>query len=222
MAVDLYTVFERDGDQVGISEFGEQRTLTHIRGGSIALTKLIQLHELGPYIAALNRSGFTQTLNGAFFNENAPIFSARHPDFFLSNDYIVFVQAPDNVQEAVSRIEAIGLKGVRGDQRMRFNDWLRSLDMSCTYLVATSHSPASVLALCEFAFEKSLCIYSSLPSHPGVAPSADKEAWVQWLASKFDAAEIASIHAALWPQRPITQPAVDTGTGVSYLFDCFL
>lgn len=157
MILDLYTVFEREGDQVGISEFGDQRTLTHIRGGSIVLTKQILLHELGPHIAALNRSGFTQTMNGAFFNESVPIFSARHSDFFLSNDYFVFVQAPVNVQEAVARIEAIGLKSVRGDQRVYFNDWLRSLDLCSTYLVATSVDPAPVLALSEYAFE---------PTHP--------------------------------------------------------
>ena len=220
MPMDLYTVIERDGDQVGISEFGEQRALIHIRDGGIALSKQIQLHDLGPHIAALNRSGFTQTLNGAYFNERAPIFSERHPDFFLSNDYLVFVQAPANVQEAVARIEAIGLKGVSGDQRKQFNDWLRSLDLCSTYLVAPSTALVPVLALCEYAFEKSLCIHSSLPDHPDVAPSANSQLWEQWLSARFNAAEVASVISALWSSRPIQPTASATDPTLVDLLSC--
>lgn len=220
MPIDLYTVFERDGDQVGISEFGDQRALIHIRDGGIALSKQIQLHDLGPHIAALNRSGFTQILNGAFFNERVPIFSERHPDFYLSNDYLVFVQAPANAQEAVTRIEAIGLKGVQGEQRKQFNEWLRSLDLCCGNFVAPSTALVPVLALSEYAFEKSLCIYSSIPGHPAVAPSADSQAWTQWLSARFNVAEIASACSAMWSTRPIHQSAVDVDQTIFDLLNC--
>lgn len=220
MPLDLYTVFERDGDQVGISEFGEQRALIHIRDGGIALSKQIQLHDLGPHIAALNRSGFTQTMNGAYLNEHASIFSDRHPDFYLSNDYLVFVQAPANVQEAVTRIEAIGLKGVNGEQRKQFNDWLRSLDLCSAYLVAPTTALVPVLALCEYAFEKSLCIYSSIPGHPAVAPSANLQLWEQWLSARFNAAEIASAYSTLWSSRPIQPTANDPDQTLFDLLDC--
>ena len=220
MPMDLYTVFERDGEQVGISEFGDQRALIRIRDGGIALSKHIQLHDLGPHIAALNRSGFTQIMNGAFFNERVPIFSERHPDFYLSNDYLVFVQAPANAQEAVTRIEAIGLKGVQGEQRKQFNEWLRSLDLCCGNFVAPSTALVPVLALCEFAFDKSLCIYSSIPCHPVVAPSADMQAWAQWLSARFDVAEIGSIYSAMWSSRLIHQSATGPDQTLLDLLSC--
>ncbi|MEQ6436314.1 hypothetical protein V8Z74_14970 [Comamonas sp. w2-DMI] len=206
MPAELFSVFERDGEKVGISEFGESRNIIFIKDGVVVNTKVICLHELGSHIAALNRSGFDHTLNGAFFNESACTFAMRHADF-QNRNYLVFVQETGNVQSAVARIEAIGLKGLRGDQRKHFDGWLRSLDLSSDYLVASDDDPAPVLALSEYAREKSLCLYASRPGIPAAAPSADQQSWVRWLSPMFSEAKVLETFSLLWSNRPFLNPA---------------
>ena len=221
MHTELFSVFERDGDQVGIGEFGSTRTLIHTSGGSVIATKSIQLHELGPHIAALKRSGFSHNLSGAFFNERVARFSTRHSDFAI-NSYLVFVQHVGDVQQAVSAIEAIGLRYLVGERRKHFNDWLRSLDLSCDYLVATTSDPAPVLALCEYAREKSLCIFTSSPGIPVTKPSSDKLGWLKWLGTYFSESTVQETIDQFWPSRVIHQSALhepeDPSDLLSYQF----
>lgn len=206
MPTELFSVFERGGDKVGISEFGESRDVIFTKDGVVVDTKVIGLHELGSLIATLNRSGYSQALNSAFFDDCAGTFALRSPDF-KSKGYMVFVQESGSIQQAVVQIEAIGLKGLRGEQRKHFDGWLRSLDLSSQYLVAPDEDPAPVLALSEYAREKSMCLYASRPGIPATLPSADKQGWVQWVSTKFSEELVLATYSTLWPNRPFSNPA---------------
>lgn len=198
MQIDLYTVFERPGESVGISEFGDCRTFIYVSGEGKVGKKQVQLHELGPHIAALNRSGFSQTFSQAYFNESEAKFTARHSDF-ESNDYLVFVRPKGDVSKATARIEAIALSKLKGEQRTLFNDWLRGLDLSSNYFVAPSNDPAPVLALCEYAHEQSLRVMSALPDLPTVKPSAAKQSWLNWLSKRFEMEVLKNTYSSIWP-----------------------
>lgn len=206
MVNELFSVYQRENEQVGIGEFGDMRTLIRVSDGVLVEHKHIQLHELGPHIAALNRAGFSQSINGAFYNEQTCTFARRHGDFKDKN-YIVFVQEKGDVQAAVARIEAIGLQALKGDQRKSFNEWLRSLDLSSTFFVAPTSDPAPALVLCEYARENSLVIFAAKPGIPVTNPSAEKQAWVTWLRNFFSEAEVLSTYASLWPSQAFSQPA---------------
>lgn len=208
MINELFTVYVREKEQVGIGEFGDVRTFIRASEGVLIENKLIQLHELGPHIAALNRDGFSHLTNGAFYNEQACTFARRNSDFKDKN-YAVFVQVRGDVQAAVARIDDIGIRGLTGEQRKHFNEWLRVLDMSCSYLVAYPDDPATVLVLCEYAREKSLVIFASVPGIPATSPSADKQRWVEWLCNFFDKAKVLDTYACLWPTPAFNQPAHD-------------
>lgn len=204
MTNSLYSVFGRGSEFVGIGEFGQERPVIRVSGGVILQTTSVQLHDLGPLIAGLNRDGYSRINSGTFFDERSAAFTRRNSDF-ASNNYQVFVRVNEDAQTAVQQIEKIGLVKLEGEQRKVFNEWLRSLDLSQTYFVAPSTDPVLTLTLSEYAFEKSLVIFSAKQGLPNLPPSAARQAWIDWLSKSFNELDVVNAYNALWPSKAIIQ-----------------
>lgn len=208
--MELYSVFERDRAQAGISLIGPTRTLIHVVDGVLVEQCRIELHQLSSAVGNIKRKGFKLVMNEAFYDEAEHCFACKHPDF-KDKSYFTFVFARADVNADVSLIEKIASPLLQSSERQQLLDWLRQLDLSSDAYVAPMGNPAFALVLCEFARLNSLDIYTAFPGIPSTIPSSDRAGWQKWLTESFNADDVSNTFDALnWKQPHSLNPTRTT------------
>ncbi|WP_043003188.1 hypothetical protein [Comamonas testosteroni] len=179
----LYTVYQNGDRAYGLETLGPQRHVIQVNGNKLESEQTVALEALATFIGGLMRQGYLPSISGSYFSSKNG-FQQCHPDFDMcEGKYSVFIAPPD-ITAAVSELQALGDTSVfDASMRREFMDWLRSLDMNETYIVAPKENPAFTILLAEVAIKGNLILHGASVGMPAERPSGSLNKWASWLST---------------------------------------